>query len=149
MVDLRALEGLDVQAAVTLVINPEGLVLMVSRKDDPNDMGLLGGKYDPVRDKDIVDTAINEAWEEAKLKLSRGNLELLFVDMARTRACACFLAKAYDDSELMSAEEGIVVWGDFLRLLQGSFKEYNTRLLRRLLFTNYAGRALPWTPKKG
>ena len=41
------------ESACVVLINPEGLVLGVSRKDNHNDIGLLGGKRES-NDKDIV-----------------------------------------------------------------------------------------------
>ena len=63
-------------SAQVVLINPEGLILGVSRKDNHNDFGLIGGKMEE-HDKSPEDTAIRETLEETGLKIS--NLRLVFV----------------------------------------------------------------------
>jgi 8-oxo-dGTP pyrophosphatase MutT (NUDIX family) len=124
----------QVRASTALIINPEGLVLAVSRKDDPNDFGLPGGKCE-VGDQDPIQTAIREVEEETGVVLDRDTMQLVYVDMARTQVCACYRATDYEDSQLRSREAGVVKWVDYEELLKGSFKDYNRRLLRMVFRT--------------
>jgi 8-oxo-dGTP pyrophosphatase MutT (NUDIX family) len=122
-----------ITSACALVINPEGLVLSVSRRDDHNDFGLPGGKSER-SDHSGIDTAIRETWEEARVKLFPEHLVHVYSGMGRKFYCATYLATKYDDSEMgSSSEEGIVKWLDFAAVLPGTFHEYNTRLLREVM----------------
>jgi hypothetical protein len=46
--------------AQVVLINEEGLILGVSRKDNHTDFGLVGGKMDPEDNNDPMITAIRE-----------------------------------------------------------------------------------------
>jgi len=64
------------KSAQVILINPEGYVLGVSRKDDHNDFGLPGGKMDPEDNDDPKITAVRETKEETGLDIT--NLRLIF-----------------------------------------------------------------------
>jgi len=57
------------RAATCLLQNEEGKILVVSRKDDPNDIGLPGGKVDD-SDGDDKTAALRELKEETGLEAS-------------------------------------------------------------------------------
>jgi 8-oxo-dGTP pyrophosphatase MutT (NUDIX family) len=63
-------------SACVVLINENGLVLGVSRKDDHSKMGLPGGKMDPEDLLDPMTTAIRECTEETGLDVS--NLKMVF-----------------------------------------------------------------------
>ena len=61
-----------IQYAVQVVLfNDKGEVLAVSRKDDHNDFGLIGGKMDP-EDRTTWDAAVRETKEETGLDIKNG-----------------------------------------------------------------------------
>jgi 8-oxo-dGTP pyrophosphatase MutT (NUDIX family) len=121
-----------ITSACSLIINPQGLVLGVSRRTDPNDFGLPGGRREPI-DKDGFDIAIRETWEETRVVLYRDHMIPIFAEQGRKFFCATYLATKYDDTEMCSSEEGVVKWLDYADVVPGTFKEYNTLLLREIL----------------
>jgi ADP-ribose pyrophosphatase YjhB (NUDIX family) len=120
-----------ISASCSLVISPQGLVLSVSRKDNPTDFGLPGGKREG--NETPKQTAIRETFEETRVKLFPEYLVPIYAGMGRKFYCATYLATKYDDSELGSSEEGVVKWLDYAEVLPGTFRDYNSRLLREIL----------------
>lgn len=121
-----------ITSACALIINPEGLVLGVSRRTDHNDFGLPGGKKDFI-DRDGIDCAIRETYEETRVRLYPEHMIHVFSGQGRKYYCATYLATKYDDSEMCSSEEGLVKWLDYADVIPGTFKDYNTLLLREIL----------------
>jgi 8-oxo-dGTP pyrophosphatase MutT (NUDIX family) len=115
-------------AACVLIINDENQILCVSRKDNPNDFGLPGGKAEDF--ETLANAAMRETLEET------GYTVLIdpwnpFIDM-----CGEYLVVTYKatiDTKIerkQMKEKGIVGFKDPSVLLQGSFKEYNEELLK-------------------
>lgn len=107
-------------SAQVVLINPEGLVLGVSRKDNHNDMGLCGGKMEDI-DKTPEDTAIRETKEETGLDIS--NLRLIFAIHKDGYMGYTYLADY--TGEINHNEPHVVKWVEFERLVLGSFGKYN------------------------
>jgi 8-oxo-dGTP pyrophosphatase MutT (NUDIX family) len=121
----------NIAAACSLVINPCGLVLAVSRRDDPTDFGLPGGKREGCETP--LQTAIRETFEETRVRLFPEHMVPIYAGQGRKFYCATYLATKYDDSEIGSSEEGVVKWLDYAEVLPGTFRNYNARLLREIL----------------
>lgn len=107
--------------AQVVLINPEGLILGVSRKDDHNDFGLIGGKMDPQDDNDPINTAIREAREETGLEIY--NLRLVFAIHKEGFMGYTYLADY--KGEINHNEPHVVKWVPMERLVLGSFGKYN------------------------
>lgn len=123
--EAQSREGL--QAATCLIMSDDGKVLAVSRKHDPSDFGLPGGKVDPGETPEQA--AARELQEETGLTAVK--LTPVFVrhdaDGFTTTTFACEA-----EGEIATPEEGVVRWVTPDVLFQGSFGEYNKRLFRKL-----------------
>lgn len=118
---------MDISACVVL-INDEGLVLGVSRKDDLTSMGLAGGKMEPNDHGKSEFTAIREVYEETGLHIS--NLRLVFAMHKNGNMGYTYLADY--KGEINHNEPHIVKWVPFQSLLMGSFGKYNQLVLESL-----------------
>jgi len=116
------------QAVCTLIRNPEGKILGVSRRNDPDNMNLPGGKVDP--GETLEEACIRETREETNLHIS--NLRLVFqrpCEGPDTYDAYCFAADY--EGEPKALEEGFVVrwitWDELLKPTN-QFAHYNQRL---------------------
>lgn len=107
--------------AQVVLINPEGLVLGVSRKDNHNDFGLVGGKMDLEDNGDPMKTAIRETKEETGLDIS--DLKLIFAIHKGGNMGFTYLANY--KGEINHNEPHVVKWVEFKTLVKGSFGRYN------------------------
>lgn len=107
--------------AQVVLINPQGLILGVSRKNDHNDFGLPGGKMDPEDNGDPMATAIRECKEETGLDVS--DLQLVFAIHKSGNMGYTYLAKY--SGEINHNEPHVVKWVPFQVLINGSFGRYN------------------------
>jgi ADP-ribose pyrophosphatase YjhB (NUDIX family) len=107
--------------AQVVLINPEGLILGVSRKDNHNDFGLIGGKMDPEDNNNPMNTAIRECKEETGLDIS--NLRLVFAIHKNGNMGYTYLADY--SGEINHDEPHIVAWKPMETLINGSFGKYN------------------------
>ena len=107
--------------AQVVLINPEGLVLGVSRKDDHTSMGLAGGKMEDIDNDDPKNTAIRETKEETGLDIS--NLRLIFAIHKGGNMGYTYLADY--SGEINHNEPHVVKWLPFQTLVRGSFGRYN------------------------
>lgn len=116
------------RAACVLVFHRDGeRILGVSRKTDPNDFGMPGGKVDPGETPE--EAAVRETKEETGFDAY--DLEHVFTRQdAGGYTTYTFLAKI--DGEFDTDEAGVVRWVTPETLLNGSFGEYNRRLFQRL-----------------
>ena len=107
--------------AQVVLINPQGLILGVSRKDNHNDFGLIGGKMDPQDNNDPIQTAIRETREETGLEIT--NLRLVFAIHKEGFMGYTYLADY--KGEINHNEPHVVKWVPMERLVLGSFGKYN------------------------
>ena len=114
------------QAACILIISDDGKVLAVSRKHDPSDFGMPGGKVDP--GETAIVAAARELEEETGLKASE--LNPVFAHFDGDSHCTTFVGKIEGDID--TNEAGVIRWVDPQVLLQGSFGDYNRALFQKL-----------------
>jgi len=115
--------------AQVVLINNEGLVLGVSRKDNHNDFGLPGGKMEDIDNKDPMATAIRETLEETGLKIS--NLYQVFQTHRDGGMGHTFIANY--EGEINHNEPHVVKWVPFQLLINGKFGKYNKQVSESLL----------------
>jgi len=112
---------MELKKAVQIVLlNENGEVLGVSRKDDHSNFGLIGGKCDP-EDVDEIAAAIRETKEETGLDIS--NLRCIFQMYKDGYMGYTYLADY--TGEIYTDEPHVVKWTDFKTLISGSFGEWN------------------------
>lgn len=120
------------EVAATVLIQNGPLVFAVSRKDDPNDWGLPGGKVEPWETPAVG--ASRELYEETGVLVPPPDLVEVFRGPARTTGRECITYRAPDwaagaASLGYSKEDGAAVgWVFWEDLERGSFGEYNRAL---------------------
>ena len=107
------------ESAQVVLINEEGLVLAVSRKDNHEDFGLSGGKVDPGETPEQA--AIREVKEETGLDIY--DLQLIFAMHKNGYMGYTYLAKYSGD--ISYNEPHVVKWAPFEIIMQGSFGKFN------------------------
>ena len=118
------------KAAILLIINEEGKILCVSRKDNPNDFGLCGGKVD--KGETFKKAAIRELFEETGL--IGFNLIPIFFRKDSEFKCVTFLSSFKGEINVSNKHEtGIVDWKEFSDIEKGSFGEYNKQLKKIMI----------------
>lgn len=129
------LENVDYTVNVVL-INEEGKICCVSRKDNHEAFGLIGGKVDPEDFENgnniyevLLYAARRETFEETGLHIY--DLEIIFATGKYDNMGYTFLAK-YNDSNFNYKEPHIVKWGTSEDLLSGPFSKYNEMVLSSL-----------------
>ncbi len=108
-------------SAQVVLLNEEGLVLGVSRKDNHDDFGLVGGRMESIDNNDPKATAIRECKEETGLDIV--DLELVFAIHKGGNMGYTYLAKY--TGEINHNEPHVVKWVSFNKLIEGSFGKYN------------------------
>jgi ADP-ribose pyrophosphatase YjhB (NUDIX family) len=114
--------------AQVVLINEEGLILAVSRKDNHNDMGLPGGKMDLEDNMDPMVTAIRECKEETGLDVY--DLKLVFAIHKSGNMGYTYLAKY--SGEINHNEPHVVKWLPMQPLINGKFGRYNQMVCESL-----------------
>lgn len=108
------------ESAQVVLINEEGLILAVSRKDNHEDFGLPGGKVDPGETPEQA--AIRETKEETGLDIH--DLQLVFSMFRNDYMGYTYLAKY--SGEINHNEPHVVKWTLFDTIKNGSFAKFNT-----------------------
>jgi mutator protein MutT len=125
--ELNELDSQKLQAAICLIMSDDGMILAVSRKDNPTDFGLPGGKIDFAETAE--EAAKRELWEETGLTAS--SLIKVFVHTdADGYETTTFLCDA--EGEIKTDESGVIRWVKPNVLLQGCFASYNKKLFKHL-----------------
>ena len=128
--DLEQQDSNDIQdgnqSACVLIRSEDGKILAVSRKDDPNDFGMPGGKVDP--GESPLEAAGRELEEETGLTAT--GLNPVYSEYDGDTHCTTYVGKV--DGEIDTPESGVIRWVDPEVLLQGSFGPYNRNLFKQL-----------------
>jgi 8-oxo-dGTP pyrophosphatase MutT (NUDIX family) len=116
-------------SACSLLIK-DGKILAVSRKDNHNDFGLIGGK---VEENETPEQAVlRETTEETGLHLT--NLKEVFSAPCNGSVCTTFMAEY--NGEIKTDEYHIVRWVEWEDLFAGTFGDYNRQLFNCLQKNN-------------
>jgi 8-oxo-dGTP pyrophosphatase MutT (NUDIX family) len=120
------------ESATVLLFN-NGLVLGVSRKNNPDDFGLPGGRME--LGETHKQCAIRETFEETGLEIF--GLYKVFERQDGEWHNITFVAQWI--GEISTKELGVVSWITFDKLKAGSFGSYNTALELHLKETGFFG----------
>lgn len=117
-----------------VLINKDGYVLGVSRKDNHNDFGLPGGSLEDF-DMSPEEGAYRETKEETGLSIS--NLRLIYAKAKGGRMGYTYLADYSGDINYdFEKEPHIVKWTTFNELIIGKFGQWNKEVYESLINLN-------------
>jgi 8-oxo-dGTP pyrophosphatase MutT (NUDIX family) len=136
-------------AACVLLYSPEkNQILAVSRKNNPNDFGLPGGKIE--ENEDATSAAIRELYEETGYKADELTTFFIYKVKGETDYLTTTFLPRCDVKDLdkvisswkvgspLNGETGVVKWVNPEILVESSsFSSYNLKLLRLLWATKY------------
>ena len=114
--------------AVCGILPVLGMYLSVSRKDDPNKIGFIGGKVDD--GENIEDALIREVLEETGLSVEIDKEFDPFVESDRDYYVYSYIIKLKDDQHqpIDECETGIIRLATKLQLIKSSpYSEYNEK----------------------
>ena len=120
----------------TVVINEEGKVLLVSRKDNDGDFGFPGGKLEP--GETLLEAAARELLEETGIIADPGQVLQIHKGPARTSMCTTFFIMNWSGVAEQKGE-GVVKWGEFHEAIFNpdgnptTFSNYNIKLLNTMM----------------
>jgi ADP-ribose pyrophosphatase YjhB (NUDIX family) len=112
-------------AVCALIFAVGGNILAVSRKNDPNDFGLPGGKVDP--GESPIDALYREILEETGYTITEHKWVFTSVE-EDGYTCLTYICKVDYNSRVDVNESGIVKGVTWDELKSGCFKSYNTKL---------------------
>jgi 8-oxo-dGTP pyrophosphatase MutT (NUDIX family) len=114
-------------AACVLVRSEDGKILVVSRKDDPYDFGLPGGKVD--EGETAEEGAARELEEETGLRVT--GLRQVYSRYDGSHCCHVFMGNVEGDVD--TDETGVIRWVEpHVLLTQSRFAAFNRRLFDHL-----------------
>lgn len=113
-------------AACTVVIDPSGKFLGVSRMHDPSDFGFPGGHVEPGESPE--EAAVRELREETGLSCS----DLKKLITLRDGGTKVYVFTCLAKGEIDTPEAGVVKWVDPQQLVNGSFGVQNRIVLNML-----------------
>lgn len=108
--------------AVVALIYRGDKILAVSRKNDPNDFGLIGGSIEEGEER--VDALRREIKEETNLDLLKE--KHIFTRTDNDFICYTYLCEV--EGDVKTTETGVVKEVSWSELFKGSFGEYNRNL---------------------
>ena len=114
--------------AHVVVLNENGQVLCVSRKEDHNDFGLPGGKIEK-KDKSNKSAAIRETLEETGIIVKKA--VLIYAEHRRGAMGYTYLATEWN-GEIGTDEPHVVKWGEFTDLVSGTYGEWNLKVFKSM-----------------
>lgn len=116
------------EAGVALIINQDGYILSISRRNNKSLFGLPGGKLDTGIDFDTRDAAIREAQEETSVVIK--DCCFIFEKIDDDFMADCYYATQWE-GEPKTNEEGEVRWLTAVQLTttMAAFGEYNIKAL--------------------
>lgn len=122
-------------AGVMLIINDDGLILSISRRNNKEIFGLPGGKFDEDVDQSVEDTAIRETLEETSVRVRAFVSIYHRIEPANTLDgidfnSYTFYAKRWTGTP-QNSEEGEVKWltAEELTGSKAAFGKYNKDML--------------------
>lgn len=123
------------EAVCALIHGPNGGVIAVSRKDNHQSMGMIGGKVDGGETPE--EALIRETYEETGLTIT--GYKKIFERKDAEFICYTYLCSAIGtitNSNEISEAKGLVKEVDWSDLFSGSFGEYNRELYNYLIKLN-------------
>lgn len=126
-----------------LIRDAQGRILAISRPNNREDFGLIGGgvertdgDLDADREGTLRRAAVRELWEEAGIRLQPHQLKPVYQAQARRRYATVFVPTVPPDPPRLGLnEEGWVAWVEPEKICSGSFGTYNRKLLHTLQAT--------------
>lgn len=114
-----------------LIINEQGKILAVSRKDKRDDWGLPGGKVE--EDETIMDAVVREVKEETGLDVEPH--QFIFGNLTESKAYYCYTyictitgGELHTPEKIKELGEGDVKWADWEDIEAGKYGGYNRHL---------------------
>jgi len=115
------------QAVCALIFTENNKILGVSRKDNQEQFGLIGGKVDEGETPEQA--LIRETKEETGLDITK--YEKIFERTDGDFKCSTYLCEV--SGEIQTTENGVVKEVSWKELLEGPFGNYNEQLLQHLM----------------
>jgi len=98
-------------AVQAVIFNDKGEVLAVSRKDNHDDMGLVGGKVDP-EDLNTREAMARETFEETGLRINTATMQVVLQMHMKGYMGITYLVKDWS-GEIQTDEPHVVKWAPF------------------------------------
>lgn len=114
------------KAACVLIVSDDGKILAVSRKNDPTDFGMPGGKVD--HPESPAQAAARELQEETGLTAT--NLRQVYVSDDGEYETYTFIGEI--SGQIDTPESGLIRWVAPHVLISGMFGNYNRKLFAKV-----------------